>query len=65
MIEIAGRGSYRLAPFPPDRKRIDIGDFHADTTKIRGLLDWRPRVPLRAGLEQTIGYYLAHREHYL
>ena len=38
--EAAGRarrrgGSYRLVPFPADRKTIDIGDFYADTTKIR------------------------------
>src|SRR5262245_57773407 len=31
MIEVAGRGSYRTMPFPPERARIDIGDFYADT----------------------------------
>ena len=65
MIEIAGRGSYRLVPFPPERKRIDIGDFHADTTKIRAALGWAPQVALRDGLTRTIEYYLRHREHYL
>ena len=65
MIEIAGRGSYRLVPFPPDRKRIDIGDFHADTTRIRATLGWAPTIPLRDGLARTIEYYLRHREHYL
>jgi UDP-glucose 4-epimerase len=65
MIEIAGRGSYRLVPFPPERKRIDIGDFHADTAKIRATLGWTPRVALREGLARTIEYYLRHREHYL
>jgi UDP-glucose 4-epimerase len=65
MIEIAGRGSYRLVPFPPERKLIDIGDFHADTAKIRATLGWTPRVALREGLARTIEYYLRHREHYL
>jgi UDP-glucose 4-epimerase len=65
MIAIAGRGSYRLVPFPPERKRIDIGDFHADTTKIRQTLGWRPQVPLRDGLERTIAYYREHQGHYL
>jgi len=65
MIEIAGRGSYRLVPFPPERKRIDIGDFHADTRKIRATLGWTPRIPLREGLTRTIEFYLRHQEHYL
>ena len=65
LIEIAGRGSYRLVPFPPDRKKIDIGDFYADITKIRATLGWQPRVPLRDGLTRTIEYYRRHGDHYL
>ena len=52
-------------PFPPERKRIDIGDFYADATKIRTTLGWQPRVPLRDGLARTIAYYREHKEHYL
>ena len=44
MIEIAGQGSYRWRPSRPSAKRIDIGDFYADTTKIRNALGWQPRV---------------------
>jgi UDP-glucose 4-epimerase len=65
MIELAGHGSYRLTPFPPERKRIDIGDFHADTTKIRKALGWSPTIGLRDGLARTIEYYQRNREHYL
>jgi len=65
MIDLAGRGRFRLAPFPAERKRIDIGDFHADTRKIRERLGWSPKVPLREGLSRTIRYYEQHREHYL
>ena len=66
LVEIAGRGgSYRLVPFPADRKKIDIGDFYADTTKIRTTLGWQPKVPLRDGLARTIGYYREHAGHYL
>jgi UDP-glucose 4-epimerase len=66
LVEIAARGgSYRLVPFPPDRKKIDIGDFYADTTKIRTTLGWQPRVPLRDGLARTIDYYREHAGHYL
>lgn len=64
MIEINGSGSYRLVPFPPDRKRIDIGDYCGDYSRIRTHLGWRPRVSLRTGLERTLAFYHQHREHY-
>jgi UDP-glucose 4-epimerase len=57
MIEINGGGSYRLVPFPEDKKRIDIGDFYGDHSKITAALGWRPRTPLREGLRRTFDYY--------
>lgn len=65
MIEIAGRGAYELRPFPPERKRIDIGDFFSDASKIERVLGWRSKTPLRAGLERTIAYYQEHKDRYL
>lgn len=64
LIEANGGGSYRIVPFPPDRKRIDIGDYHGDYTKIRTQLGWRPVVPLQQGVERTIAFYQRYREHY-
>jgi len=64
LIELNGGGSYRIVPFPADRKRIDIGDFYGDYTKIRTQLGWRPAVPLREGLERTVAFYHRCREHY-
>jgi UDP-glucose 4-epimerase len=65
LIELAGRGSYRLVPFPEERKRIDIGDFYADTRKVREALGWQPRTSLREGLMRTLAYYREHRDRYL
>ncbi len=65
MIEIAGQGSYSVAPFPPERARIDIGDFYGDATKIKKTLGWQPRVGLRDGLERTIDYYRKNKDRYL
>jgi UDP-glucose 4-epimerase len=65
LIEIAGRGSYRLVPFPADRKNIDIGDFYSEYVKITKALGWKPSVDLHEGLERTITFYQQHREHYL
>lgn len=65
LVDVAGGGRYRLVPFPPERKRIDIGDFYADISKARATLGWTPSVPLREGLRSTVAYYRANREHYL
>ena len=65
MIEIAGHGSLRLVPFPEERKRIDIGDFYADASKIRAALGWRPQTSLDDGLTKTLAFYKAHKERYL
>ncbi len=61
---VAGRGGYRLTPFPADKKRIDIGDYYADYGKIKRAMGWEPHIPLRVGLQRTVAYYLQHREHY-
>jgi len=65
LIALSGRGSYTLAPFPPERKIIDIGDFQADASKVRRELGWNPAVGLREGLEKTVAYYRQNKEHYL
>jgi UDP-glucose 4-epimerase len=65
MIEVAGYGEWKVTPFPEERKKIDIGDFYADASRIRDVLGWEPRVKLRDGVERTLAYYKAHKEHYL
>jgi UDP-glucose 4-epimerase len=64
MIQVWGAGSYELLPFPPERKRIDIGDYHGNYTKINRELGWRPDTPLREGLACTFGYFSANLAHY-
>jgi UDP-glucose 4-epimerase len=65
LVEIAGRGSVKVVPFPADRKKIDIGDFHADASKIKATLGWAPRTRLREGFERTLAYYAEHKDRYL
>ena len=64
MIEINGGGSFRLVPFPAGRKKIDIGSFVSDISKIRMDLGWEPITPLADGLRTTLDYYRRHGEHY-
>lgn len=65
LIEINGGGSYELVPFPEDRKRIDIGDYHGDYHRIERELGWEPKVDLREGLTRALAYYRQHLEHYV
>ena len=65
MIDITGGGSYTVVPFPPERKRIDIGDFYSDATKIRRTLGWKPSIALQEGLSRTLDYYARHKDRYL
>jgi UDP-glucose 4-epimerase len=60
MIDLNGAGEYRLVPFPPERKPIDIGDYFGDYQKIRSILGWEPRVTLRDGLNRTLAFYEEH-----
>ena len=65
LLEVAGGGSFKLVPFPEERKRIDIGDFYADISRAQATLGWAPLTGLREGLQQTVDYYRRHKQQYL
>ena len=65
LVDVAGTGRYRFVEWPPEKKAIDIGDFYADSSRIRRILGWQPTVSLRDGLQRTIEFYRAHMEHYV
>jgi len=64
LIQVNGSGEYILHSYPADRKRIDIGDYYADFSRIRSALGWEPKVPLREGLARTIAYYQQYHDKY-
>ena len=64
MIEIAGSGSFEEIPFPAERKKIDIGDFYSDSSKINSELGWVPEISLEEGLKRTFEYYKKYRNYY-
>ncbi len=66
LYEVSGKEStYKLVPFPEERRRIDIGDFYADYSKIERTLGWSPQTTLADGVAKTIEFYREHIEHYL
>jgi UDP-glucose 4-epimerase len=64
LIDVNGKGTYTLVPFPEDRKSIDIGDYYGDYRKIRVRLGWKPATTLREGLERSLEFYHRYAPHY-
>jgi UDP-glucose 4-epimerase len=65
IIVANGGGKYQIREFPPERKRIDVGDFLIDDRRFRALSGWRPRCHLADGLRQSLDYYRNHFASYL
>jgi UDP-glucose 4-epimerase len=65
LIRTAGSGSVSYVPWPPEKKRIDIGSFYSDSTNFREAVGWKARVTLRDGLKRTIDFYREHWAHYV
>jgi UDP-glucose 4-epimerase len=65
LVQANGGGSYVLKNFPEERKKIDIGDFYADFTRLRQTLGWSPRVPLLPALVKTLAFYRKELPHYV
>jgi len=65
LIKVNGGGEFQVRVFPDERKRIDIGDYYADYSRIRSELGWVPQVNLEEGLTRTLDYYRCHLGNYL
>jgi UDP-glucose 4-epimerase len=50
-------GGMRLVPWPDEQKRIDIGSFRTDSSRIRAELGWVPRIDLPDGIVATVDFY--------
>jgi UDP-glucose 4-epimerase len=64
LVEANGSGEFRIVPFPPDRKAIDIGDYYGNFGRIRAELGWTPRVGLAEGLRRSLEFYRAYGQNY-
>lgn len=65
MTTFVAGSEWALVEFPPDRKKIDIGDYYSDFSMASDLLDWYPSTSLDTGLERTICYYNNTISHYI
>jgi UDP-glucose 4-epimerase len=65
MIDVAGKGRYRFAPFPEERQKIDIGDYQGSFARIHEELGWSPKVSIRDGIRRTLEFFEQHRSIYI
>lgn len=64
LLSVAGTGSYRMVPFPEEKKSIDIGSSFSSFMKFHVATGWEPHVPLDEGLRKTVEYFRRHKAHY-
>ena len=64
LLRATGTGSYKLVPFPDDRKRIDIGSAFSSFMKFHFATGWKPNISLDEGLAKTVAYYRRYKSHY-
>lgn len=64
IIKIYGNGEYELIPFPPESKKIEIGDYIADYSKFKKTVGWVPKIDINEGLKRTFEYYEKYKQYY-
>ena len=57
--------SYELAPFPQDRKAIDIGDFICDYSAFSNSFGWQPKIKFEEGISMSLDFFKKELEYYL
>jgi UDP-glucose 4-epimerase len=65
LVAANGGGNVTVAEFPPERQRIDIGDYVADDSLFRKTTGWAPAVGLDEGLHRTLDYFRPRLARYL
>jgi UDP-glucose 4-epimerase len=63
--DTAGAPEPVLRPFPEDRKRIDIGSYTSDTSRIRAHLGWKPATCFPCGIKTSLAFFRAELPYYL
>jgi UDP-glucose 4-epimerase len=64
IVRVAGTGRWQFAPFTPERKAQEPGNYYSDVSKIRQIVGWESTTSLEEGLRKTIAYYRLHKAHY-
>ncbi len=65
LVKVRGSGRFEVRSFPPERKRIDIGDYYGDYSLFARTAGWAPKVGLDKGLAETLAFFEQNLNQYL
>lgn len=64
MIKVYGKGEYELVPYPPETKRVEVGNYIGDYQKIQKTIGWKPDISVEEGFRATFDYYIKNKNYY-
>ncbi len=64
ILRACGSGRYVHAPWPEERKTIEVGDVVTDFSRLTAHTGWKPTTLLAEGLQKTVDYYRLYRRRY-
>jgi UDP-glucose 4-epimerase len=65
VVQANGGGNIVVKEYPADRKKIDIGDYSTNASRILDELGWSAQVELVEALTRTIDYFRQNFAHYV
>jgi UDP-glucose 4-epimerase len=54
-----------MVPFPEHLRKMDIGSYYTDNTRMKRELGIEPLIDFDSGIRETMAYYKEHKRHYL
>lgn len=65
IVKHADSGSIVFREFPEENKKIEIGDYKAEWSKLKSIISWQPAVSFEEGISRTLKYYRQHLDKYI
>ena len=64
IIDICGSGKIKVKDMPKHYRKIDIGCYKANISKIKNIIGWEPKKEIKEGINETIKFYKKYKKMY-